>query len=218
MQDSRSSSPARSPKGLQTAPTAPEVVQSTDSNHAASTAAKHAQQLSGAQDPAPTNNGATAATNGATAPPVRAVSVMWQDQQQQVQQEQQLAGRTDSPDSSSAAANGCHVARPVPSVPPLAPGTGVMRTSSDGSACNSRRASRLSDAGRASSRTSLPSTRSLDTTVEPIGQQQQLLPQQPPARHAVSQLPLHLVPGCSSFPTPPSVASQVGALGAGVRM
>jgi hypothetical protein len=208
MQDSRSSSPARSPKGLQTTPAAPEVVKSTDSNHAASTAAKHAQQqLSGAQDPAPTSNGATAATNGATAPPVRAVSVMWQDQQQPNQQEQQLAGSTDSPDSSSPAVNGCDVARPVPSVPPLAPGTGVMRTSTDGSACNSRRASRLSDAGRASSRTSLPSTRSLDTSAEPIGQQQQQL-QQPPARPAVSQLPLHLVSGCSSSPTPPSVASQ----------
>jgi hypothetical protein len=214
VQDSRSSSPARSPKGLQTTFSAPAAVLGTDLDDAPGAAATH-EQLEPAADVtttaaavngADTNGAATAATNGAATTAGAAgarPAVKWQDQLSPQQQlESQLAatnGTTNDSSSTTAATNGLNGSRPLPPVPPLAPGTVPLRTSSAGSNagsnCSSRRQSLLSDACRASSRTFLQ-------------QPAELAAQDPPARPSVTQLPLHLLTGSSDSSAPPSVAMQ----------
>jgi hypothetical protein len=213
LQDSRSSSPARSPKGLQTPHSAPAVVQGTGSDHApAPSPATAGHEQPSAAETAP-------ATNGVTTSAARTVT--WQhppEQQQQDQEQQQLrepqlaaTNGTATDSSSPAATNGVSGPRPVPPVPPLAPGSVPVRTSSaGGSSCSSsRRQSLLSDAGRATSRTSPSFTEAAQTT-PPAQSEQQPQQQQPahPARPAVSQLPLHMVHGRTDTPSPPSVVMQ----------
>lgn len=221
LQDSRSSSPARPTKGLQSELKTPAVVHG-DSSHAPSTATHEQQQeLPAAQQTGAATNGATAAASTASAASTagaRPASVTWQDlqqpSQQQPQLEPQLAATNGTADSSSSpATNGVNGSRPVPPVPPLAPGSVPARTSSAGiSSCNSRRQSLLGDAGRASSHSSASATQAqqLDTPAQLEQSSQQ---QQQPARSQVSQLPLHLMRTSLDSPSPPSVAmQQVGVL------
>lgn len=208
VQDSRSSSPARSPKGLQTTFSAPAAVLGTDLDDAPGTAATH-EQLEPAADVtttaaavngADTNGAATAATASAAA---ARPAVKWQDQLSPQQQlEPQLAatnGTVNDSSSTATATNGLNGSRPLPPVPPLAPGTVPLRTSSAGSNagsnCSSRRQSLLSDACRASSRTFLQQPAEPDT-------------QDQPARPSVTQLPLHLLTDSTDSSAPPSVALQ----------
>lgn len=216
LQDSRSSSPARSPKGLQTVNSEPAAVQGTDSDHAPTTAATHEQkqqqELLAALTPTTPANG----TSGAAGTPAvvspgtsRPASVTWQDLHQQNHQQQlesELAATNGTGDSTSSpvATNGVSGSRPVPPVPPLAPGTAPVRTSSSAaSACNSRRQSLLSDACRASSSLSFSQVQQQQDFPAQLGQQQQ------PGRTAVAQLPLHLLRESMDSPSPPSVAFQV---------
>jgi len=205
LQDSRSSSPARSPKGLQTIQGASANVQDTEQPHAASSAAPYEQQQqpAAATTPALLPNGAASLADvddTSTAPHTS------NDQQQQQQQQQQQStdvtatnGTTDN-----FAANGTRSMPPIPPVPPLAPGA-MVRSSSAGSS-SSRRASMLSDAGRASSRSSLQ--QQLTESFTEQGEQQHQQQQQPPVRPHINQLPLHLLAGSTDPSMPPSVALQ----------
>lgn len=201
LQDSRSSSPARSPKGLQTDQVSHGAVHATVNNGSTGVPTRHSQQsLPSAVAQGTTSNasGVPRETTAAACVDQGCVNATSSTPELEAHQ---YVGCIDP----EAPIQGDAACRAPPTVPPLAPGT-VLRTSSAGSSTMvNRKASLLSSAFRASSRTSTPAQQ--QQQVAEITFQQ--LECQQPSRSAVTQLPIHLVAGYKDHDTPPpSVATE----------